>query len=266
LRVKDDWFADVSRNRVERAYFDYAALIVPESVPCILGGGEDWFAMEDLGGEHANWKTELLAGHLDPRPARLAGEVLGKIHGHSWGDPVARERFDTLENFHALRIESYLLTTARRVPEVSEILLEEADRLAATKQALVHGDFSPKNLLTGPGRLVVLDAECGWFGDPAFDTAFLLTHLHLKALIHPGAMELVPVFWDAYTAACGHDIEASTVRLLLCLLLARVHGKSPAEYLDAAQQDFVTRFVLARLPKPPTLGELGAAWRAALCP
>ncbi|MCB1236068.1 MAG: phosphotransferase [Verrucomicrobiae bacterium] len=261
LRVKDDWFADVSRNRVERAYFEYAASVAPDSVPRILGGGDDWFAMEDLGGDLRDWKADLIAGNLDPEPARRAGEVLGKLHARSWGDPVARERFDTVKNFHALRVESYLLTTADRVPEAAERLREEAARLAASKIALVHGDYSPKNLLIGPGRLVVLDAECGWFGDPAFDTAFLLTHLHLKALLHPGALDLVPIFWRAHSAACGHDIEAGTVRLLLCLLLARVHGKSPAEYLDESRRAFVTRFVLAHLPKPPSLDELGAAWR-----
>ena len=38
---------------------------------------------------------------------------------------------------------------------------------AATKRVLVHGDFSPKNLLAGAGGPVILDAECAWYGDPA---------------------------------------------------------------------------------------------------
>jgi hypothetical protein len=97
----------------------------------------------------------------------------------------------------------------------------------------------------------VLDAECAWFGDPAFDTAFLLTHLHLKALLHPHALALVPAFWSAYVAACVQDLEERTVKLLLCLLLARVHGKSPVEYLSEAQRAFITRFVLTHLPNPP---------------
>ncbi|MDZ4402632.1 aminoglycoside phosphotransferase family protein [Prosthecobacter sp.] len=260
LRVKDDWFADVSRNRVEQAFFEYAAPIIPESVPRILGGGDGWFAMEYLG-DMPNWKTSLLTGDADIATAKLAGEVLGRLHAASWLDDTARTRFDTLPNFHALRIEPYLLTTANRVPEVADLLRTEVARLAETKLALVHGDFSPKNLLTGPQRLIVLDAECAWFGDPAFDTAFLLTHLHLKALLHPQAIELVPAFWSAYTAACGRDLEERTVRLLLCFLLARVHGKSPVEYLSEAQRGFITRFVLAHLPHPPsTLAALTADW------
>lgn len=259
LRVKDDWFADLSRNRVEQDFFDYAAPIIPAHVPRILGRGEDWFAMEYLG-EMPNWKMKLFAGEIGLETARLAGDVLGRLHAASWLDEAAQERFATLPNFHALRIEPYLLTTASRVPEVADILRAEAARLAETKLALVHGDYSPKNLLVGPQRLIVLDAECAWFGDPAFDTAFMLTHLHLKALLHRDAIHLVPAFWSAYTKACGHDLEERTVRLLLCLLLARVHGKSPVEYLNESQQARVTRFVLTHLPHPPSLTALTASW------
>ena len=280
LRVQDDWFADVSRNRVEQAFFEYAAPIIPASVPRILGGGDGWFAMEYLGDELQNWKTSLLNGNTDIEPAQLSGEVLGRLHAASWTDPVAQERFNTLPNFHALRIEPYLLTTASRVPEAADILREEAARLADTRLALVHGDFSPKNLLIGPNRLIVLDAECAWFGDPAFDTAFMLTHLHLKALLHPQAIQLIPAFWSAYTAAlfvarhsysskasnaelefrATTNIESRTVKLLLCLLLARVHGKSPVEYLSASQCAYITRFVLKYLPQPPSLAALTASW------
>lgn len=260
LRVKDDWFVDVSRNRVEQSFFEYASPLMPAAVPRILGGGDGWFAMEYLGDELHNWKSQLLAGNIKNETAKLAGAVLGRLHAASWDDPVARERFDTLPNFQALRIDPYLLTTAERVPEAAEVLRAEAARLGATKLALVHGDFSPKNLLVGPQRLIVLDAECAWFGDPAFDAAFLLTHLHLKALLNSKALPLIPAFWTAYTTACDHDLEQRTVKLLLCLLLARVHGKSPAEYLSSAQRDLITRFVLSHLSRPPALDALTEAW------
>jgi aminoglycoside phosphotransferase (APT) family kinase protein len=259
LRVKDDWFADVSRNRVEQDFFDCAASIIPAHVPRLLGRGDGWFAMEYLG-EMPNWKTKLLSGDADESTAKLAGAVLGQLHASSWLDEAARNRFATLPNFHALRIEPYLLKTAERVPEVAPILRAEAARLAETQLALVHGDYSPKNLLVGPQRLIVLDAECAWFGDPAFDTAFMLTHLHLKVLLHPHAITLVPAFWSAYAHACGHDLEERTVKLLLCLLLARVHGKSPVEYLSEPQKAYVTRFVLAHLPHPPSLAALTESW------
>jgi aminoglycoside phosphotransferase (APT) family kinase protein len=275
LKVRDDWFADPSRNGVERAYLEYAARVAPGAVPRVLAGDAraGWFAMEYFGAGHANWKHELLAGRARASPARRAGALLGKLHRSSWGDPVARARFATGRNFHALRVEPYLLTTAARVPAVRAILKTEAKRLAATALALVHGDFSPKNLLVTPRRVVLLDAEVAWFGDPAFDTAFLLTHLHLKALVHrrrPGPfLQLAAAFWTSYTAAlAGHaskDLERRTVHLLLCLLLARVHGKSPAEYLTPPQRALVTAFAVRHLPRSPaTLRSLAAAWQSAI--
>src|SRR5665213_299642 len=36
LRVKDDWFADVGRNRVEQQFLGYAGGVAPEAVPKVL--------------------------------------------------------------------------------------------------------------------------------------------------------------------------------------------------------------------------------------
>ncbi|MBL9116819.1 MAG: aminoglycoside phosphotransferase family protein [Verrucomicrobiaceae bacterium] len=251
LKVRDDWFADVGRNKVEQAYLEFAATIVPESVPQVIATGEDWFAMEYLGNELRVWKSELMNGTWDVAIAEQAGEVLGRLHAASWCHRELAGRFATDDNFHSLRIEPYLLKTAERVPEVAAILQAEARRLSETKVALVHGDFSPKNLLVNRERLVVLDAECAWYGDPAFDTAFLLTHLFLKALLHSETAKLVESFWNSYHAQVTEDTSERTVLLVLCLMLARVHGKSPVEYLDARQQGIITEFCLAHLPKPP---------------
>jgi aminoglycoside phosphotransferase (APT) family kinase protein len=276
LRVRDDWFADVGRNRAEQDFFAYAAPVIPGAVPRILhadrAGG--WFAMDYLGDGLVNWKAELLAGRADPDAARLAGATLGRLHRASWGDPAARDRFATLADFTALRISPYLLSTAERVPSVGRLLRDEASRLASCGIALVHGDYSPKNLLVGPGRLVVLDAETAWYGDPAFDAAFLLTHLHLKALPRAADPErvlaLAGAFWGAYAGALGPrasaGLEARTAFLVLCLMLARVHGKSPVEYLpDPAPRRCVTDFACRHLPHPPgTIAALTEAWRGEL--
>lgn len=276
LRVRDDWYADVSRNRVEQAYLRLVSGLMPQSVPRVLFShpADGWFAMEFLDGTFANWKTLLLQNQAEAAHARRAGEILGRIHRATWGDPAVARAFATLENFRQLRLEPYLETTARRVPDLAALLRAEQERLSRTALALVHGDFSPKNILISPGRFVLLDAEVGWFGDPVFDTAFLLTHLHLKGLVHsadPGPLlALIPAFWAAYAAALGAradaDLERRIVRLLLCLLLARMHGKSPVEYLpDPVQREFVTEFVRTHLPRPPErIAEITTAWHAAL--
>lgn len=273
LKVRDDWFADVSRNQVEQNYLRRVAKITPGHVPRVLHAQPDegWFAMEFLGSDFVNWKNALLENRADPASATNAGEILGRIHRATWGDPVVAQEFATLENFQQLRLEPYLETTAERVPDLAPLLRAEKERLAQTTLCLVHGDFSPKNILISPERLVVVDAEVGWFGDPVFDTAFLLTHFHLKALLHATnsgpVLSLVPKFWQAYSTALGSDagadLESRTVRLVLCLLLARVHGKSPVEYLtQSSQRDFLTAFVRQHLAQPfPSLSLLTASWQ-----
>jgi tRNA A-37 threonylcarbamoyl transferase component Bud32 len=277
LKVKDDWYADISRNQVEEAYLRRVDAIVPGCTPRILASNPaaGWFAMELLGDDFLNWKTQLLQNHPVLNHAERAGMTLGRIHAKTWGDPTVAREFATLENFRQLRLEPYLETTAQRVPALASLLRSEKERLAVTTIALVHGDFSPKNILQSPDRMVLLDAEVGWYGDPVFDTAFLLTHFCLKALLHADEPEailsLVPAFWQSYTRELGPHadtgLEQRTVRLTLCLLLARIHGKSPVEYLtNSTQTQFVTAFVQQHLPNPPEhLTELTAVWQKGLC-
>jgi aminoglycoside phosphotransferase (APT) family kinase protein len=261
LRVRDDWRADPTRNRFEWEWFQYAGRVVPDAVPKILCVDESagWFAMEYFGAPWRTWKVDLLAGEFDPAVARRAGATLGQLHRASWGDPDLRRRFATLRNFTELRLSPYLLTTAERVPDLRPWLQHEAEQLASASVALVHGDYSPKNLLVAPERLVVLDAEVAWYGDPAFDIAFLLNHLVLKALLHApasaGLLALAAEAWEAYGRQLGDPraaaLEPRVVRLVLALMLARVHGKSPVEYLDAPRQAWVTRFVGQWALQPP---------------
>lgn len=273
LKVRDDWFANPERNRAEQAWFDYVGGFASQAVPRILYRGADWFAMEFLGTGLALWKDELLAGRAQSCHAAAAGGILGQVHRVSWQEPKARTTFATGRDFYDLRIAPYLITTGERLPALREHFAAEAARLAATGLALVHGDYSPKNILVGDGRLVVLDAEVAWFGDPAFDLSFLLTHLHLKAVRRgaeaPAVLALVDAFWRAYVEALGSPfdaaLEARTVCLLQMILLARVHGKSPVEYLSPAQQAFVTRTLTPWIARPAeTISSFTQAWGRAM--
>jgi aminoglycoside phosphotransferase (APT) family kinase protein len=279
LRVKDDWFADTVRNRYEQAYMRYANEIVPGSVPRILHADHDrnFFAMEYLGAGWTNWKTELLAGRIEARYGRIAGETLGAIHQASWDESALREAFATTGNFIKLRIEPYLLTTGARNPTLETHFKAEARRLASVSLALVHGDFSPKNIMLHPSsaRMMILDCEVAWFGDPAFDVAFFANHLLLKALHRPadkeGHLSIMTSFLKAYRIGLGRywskALETRATRLLLMLLLARVDGKSPVEYLldKPGKLGLVREFVTRELPRPPdTFATLAAKWSAAL--
>lgn len=254
LRVKDDWFADVSRNRHEWEYMRYVAKFLPAAVPELrhCSATENYFAMEHLNGGFSNWKQLLLAGQANVEHAAGAGNVLAQIHQHSAGDPEAARVFDTTPNFTQLRLEPYLLATGAKHPSLRAKFEAEAARLAGTRECLVHGDFSPKNILVSRDRMVVLDCEVAWYGDPAFDLAFLLNHFFLKSLLHQprdiGMKLMIEKFWSSYQAVRPTpDLDARVSRLLPMLLLARVDGKSPVEYLDSARQQFVRTFAQSRL-------------------
>ena len=184
-----------------------------------------------------------------------------------WLGDCARQ-FATDAGFHAIRLEPYLLATARVHPDVAARLQFLASRTAATRTALVHGDVSPKNILVGPQGPVFLDAECAWYGDPAFDLAFCLNHLLLKCCWVPQAQARLLECFDALAASylavhAPGGIEERAATLLPGLLLARVDGKSPVEYLtDDTQKARVRRVARALLVAPPErLSEVRTAWQ-----
>ena len=254
LKVKDDWFADPRRNLNEQAYLRYVQTLLPAAVPRVIFASDEhfYFAMEYLGDGYAVWKTQLLAGECDLSTAKTAAEQLATIHAASRGDAALAKRFDTTDDFVQLRVEPYLTTTGQRHPALRAKFDAEASRLRDTHECLVHGDYSPKNLLVGEGRVVILDCEVAWYGDPAFDLGFLMNHLLLKGLHHDGRVRelshMADVAANAYAAALGdaawsRTVADRTATLLPMLLLARVDGKSPVEYLSDDQRQFVRDFV-----------------------
>ena len=273
LKVSADWQAPVSRNAYEWAWMQFAVEHCPDNVPRPLAHDPDagLFAMSFLDpAQHQVWKQQLMAGDVSIETARAVGRLLGRLHAASAGDPRLAKDFDTGDNFYALRIEPYLIATAEVYPPVAVRLTELAERTAAGRIALVHGDVSPKNILVGPRGPVLLDAECAWFGDPAFDLAFCLNHLLLKCLV-PGARrsELMTAFAalvEAYFEQANWEslgaLETRTAELLPALLLARVDGKSPVEYLTQEhQRTHVRSHALALLQQPANhLSAISELW------
>ncbi len=277
LRVAQLWEAPVERNAYERRWLEAANAIVPGVAPRVLAGGEDddagagCFAMEYLP-DLPVWKAELRAGRVDAAFAADVGRKLCAIHNATARRADVAAAFATDASFYALRLEPYLVATGR----VHEALRGELERLAEvtakTRLALVHGDVSPKNILVGPRGPVFLDAECAWYGDPAFDLAFCLNHLLLKGIWIPGfKSEYLDCFHslaNQYLQSVDWEhpgaLERRAAALLPGLLLARVDGKSPVEYVtEAAQKARIRAFAARLLQAPPaTLAEIGGAWRA----
>ncbi len=277
LRVAADWRAPVERNHFEAAWMRTVAGILPEAVPRLLGEDRQagLFAMEFLDPEtFPPWKRELMAGRVDPAAAVAVGRTLARIHERTAGRPAIARRFATDALFEALRIDPYLRATARARPEVADRLRELAAVTTSTRRALVHGDVSPKNILLGPRGPVFLDAECAWYGDPAFDLAFCLNHLLLKAVHRPDRRESLLACFSALLEAYLGDVRfvppgelaRRTARLLPALLLARIDGKSPVEYLvNEEQRGFVREAAIRFLREPPDRPEtIATSWQREL--
>ncbi|WP_421724399.1 phosphotransferase family protein [Bauldia sp.] len=274
LAVEDDWFAPVERNRFERNWYAIASERVPGVAPAVLGYDDDllFFAMAWLDPDHYSlWKPDLMKGRVDRDFAATVGEKLAEVHAATAGDRAIAAAFPTGRLFEALRLEPYLRATGQRHPDLSDALGSLADRTAATETALVHGDVSPKNIMKGPKSVpVFLDAECAWYGDPAFDLAFCLNHLLLKCIAAPQASrDLIAAFGamhESYMAGVNweprEDLEARAASLLPALLLARVDGKSPVEYItDDDQRAVVRRVAVPLIKEPPaSLADISNAW------
>ena len=263
LKVTKLWEAPVERNRYEADWFRVAAEAVPGAAPRVLAEGEGVFAMEYLDpARHPVWKALLAEGRADPAFAAKVGASLGRIHAASAGREDIARRFATDAIFHAIRIEPYLSCLG---------LHELAARTARTKVCLVHGDVSPKNILAGPAGPIFLDAECAWYGDPAFDLAFCLNHLLLKCLWVPRAKAAFLACFDAlaqaYLEAVSFEgVEARAASLLPAFLLARVDGKSPVEYLTRESDKETVRTTARPLlaNAPARLAQVRDAWQRSL--
>ncbi len=265
LRVQEEWFSDPSRIHREAAGMRcLGELLPPGNVPAFLFEDEvrHVVGMSAVPQPHRNWKSMLLEGNLQDGHVVQFGELLGIIHRRgSEPDRNLDKAFADRSYFESLRLEPYYLFTAGKVHQAG---LFFNNLVAGTRQyrlTLVHGDYSPKNILVYNDQLVLLDHEVIHFGDPAFDLGFSLTHLlskahHLesKRLAFAQAAEL---FWHTYIRQLGQvawleGLEERAVRHTLGCLLARVAGRSPLEYLSMMERHHQQEYVLTLLDPLPT--------------
>jgi 5-methylthioribose kinase len=252
LRVRDDWRSD--RGRVFREAEAMQALhpLLGDSVPEVIHVDREnyLFLMTAALTGSTVWKESLLLGHVSPAVAREAGRLLARMITAAPAGSEVQRRFEDRAVFDQLRIDPYYRTTARRNPGVASELRELIADSWQIRTALVHGDYSPKNMLVRGDHITLIDLEVVHWGDPAFDSGFLLNHLLLKSLHQPQFwhlyVEAAREFWKALTTglgvAAGSDFERMTTRHLGALMLARIDGKSPVEYIqDDNTKDRVRR-------------------------
>jgi len=254
--VADEWIVPRDRAVDEARALELMAVITPGSVPRLLDVDPSSYAlvMEEAPAAWRPWKSMLLEGEADTAVARRLGEVLAALHGRT-----ADVGLGSAESFDAQRVDPYFRTIQRRHPELAGEIEAYVGRLLATDRCVVHGDYSPKNVLVGGAGLWVIDWEIVHRGDPAFDVAFLLNHLLLKTIHGREARAGHEACGRAFLDAYGAELDMTYVLGLVgCLMLARVDGKSPAEYLTEPEREHARSTGITLLTEPSA--SLPDAW------
>lgn len=270
LRVQAEWWCSPQRIHREAGGLRVLnELLPPGTTPLFVY--EDHTAhvlvMTAVPQPHTNWKESLLAGQVEKTHITQFGTLLGTMHreGYQRRETISQAFGDTTY-FETLRLEPYYRYAATQVPQAASFYAELIDATTQRRLTLVHGDYSPKNVLVHHEGLVLLDYEVIHYGDPAFDLGFGLTHLLSKAhhlpLYRAQLAQAARQFWSHYAATLGDvpwqaALEPMAVRHSLGCLLARVDGRSPLEYLSRPERARQRAAVVALMARPPeTIDEL----------
>lgn len=262
LRVQEHWPADRSRIVREWTAIEWLASSLPHgSVPAVIFHDEEncLFAMSAAPADARTWKSLLLEGAVNLHIAARVAFMLANIYAATWGAPNWEAAFGDQTAFDQLRLDPYYRFTASRHPDLAGHFEERIQQARQQRFCLVHGDWSPKNFLVLDDRITAIDFEVVHYGDPSFDGAFLLNHLLLKTFHHPQwanrYAEAAAEFWQVLMERLPAEqrrFESATIRHLGCLLLARIDGKSPAEYIrDESVKDKIRHYARRLIVKPP---------------
>lgn len=264
LRVEDEWFSPTDRILTEFAALEVYGSLLPGQVPEPVRQDRERniIAMAAVPEPHANWKTRLLQGCVDPGSWQEFGRMLAHVHDK------ARPQIDRLParlqskmHFHSLRLDPYYLVSGLRVPRAADFMQDLVNAATNSRNTLVHGDYSPKNVLLQDRRLWLLDFEVSHVGTPWFDVGFALTHALAKALWSPlrrtQFLQGAEAFWDGYRQRSGPALaqdggEAAGCRHTAGCLLARAVGRSRLEYLNDAQLDRQCALALGLMANLPS--------------
>lgn len=270
LRVEVEWHSCRSRINREALALKWLVELTPPGTitPLVFHDPDNYlFAMQAVPRPHENWKSVLLSGRVRFEHFEQAGKLLGTIHKSIRGteDEFAAE-FRDRSFFESLRLEPFYRYSSCQVPAAACFLDRLIKDTLSCRSTLVHGDFSPKNILIYEKRLVLIDHEVVHLGDGAFDLGFCLAHFLSKANHIPelrtSIAKAVQRFWQAYCkeeAGVDEYLEERAIRHTLGCLLARVAGRSTLEYLTdeerSRQRDVVLDMMSDRPNEVPAFAD-----------
>jgi 5-methylthioribose kinase len=262
LKTKAKWVADQRRAIVEADAMQTYHAITPDNVPQLIDCDPEAFTltMSRLPRSCTNWKIDMLEGRIHPEMGAKLGEVLAKWHNATAVDAAIKSKFLEGELFEQLRVSPFYRAVASKNMNLQDSINELIDEITTEKIALVHGDFSPKNIMaTTDHSPVVLDFEVAHTGNPVFDLAFLSAHLLCKIIATDNQenkellVQTATEFFNKYSQTTRLVISANLSKHTALIALARVEGVSPVNYLSPVQAER-----LMNLTKAALLGSSGS--------
>lgn len=250
LRVSETWLATTERTVNEAQAIALVHSRTPQAVPEVLHTDAYHHAVViSAAPQHwTDWKQHLMAGVVSPQVGRVLGDLLGRWHTELDMQDACEAGLLDPTAFDQLRIDPYYRASAHASSTFASAMLTAADELTSARSSLVHGDFSPKNVLVGEkDQVCVIDFEVAHWGNPIFDVAFLISHLAIKTVHIPQNQYMLyctaEQFWSAYQARVPGEFQPETqlARHVAALMVARVLGKSPVDYLTPSEQQSVLR-------------------------
>jgi aminoglycoside phosphotransferase (APT) family kinase protein len=271
--------ASLARSAYETRWLRLAREIVPESAPDVIAEhpGAGMFVMEFLDPErYPAWSRVLEGERVEPWIAAEIGHLLGRLHAASATSSGIQQRFPSATNFRALSVTPRLRDAAAVHADCTAALEAVYNRLDQHRIALVHGAFTPDNVLVGPRGPVVVDADCATCGDPVFDFAAMLAELALWMLWRPRKRAEYAACFDTFhrtylphvTWEMTRVAEARAAQLVPALLLGALEAPAPARrVVDPAEEANAREAARTLLTEPVArLDALRDAWIEAIAP
>jgi len=259
LRTPSLWQADTSRGFAEAEALECYGRLTPSSVPRVVWRHPQapLLVIEAAPQTWQEWREQMLhaeIGSPELGSARLCaigrhlGSTLSTWHVRTRDVAALPEVLRSGDRLRTLRTDPFHRATALEVPMIGSRLTELAIELERAQTCLVHGDFSPKNVLVNPPGahalgVWMLDAEVAHVGDPALDVAYFSAHLACKAVARPELAEPLNLARQAFEKA--YRAESSLVDARRwndhtgAILAARIRGVSRGSYLSEEAESFV---------------------------
>ena len=267
LRVTELWESDPGRVVAEAAALRWFHDLSPDHVPEPLAVIESFNAvvLPRAAQPSPDLRQVLLE---DPTVISVElGAGIGALLARWHQSDPSEARGTVLDDYSrltSLRVDPFYRNMATKWPQYAGRIVEAADELLQTSHAVIHGDFTPKNLLVLGEGFWVIDTETAHIGHPVLDTASMLAHLLLKEIHHRDdevKSQAVRGFRVAFDRALGESAMSRPASLGIhigTIMGVRVDGRSRVSYLsDAARTS--ARAVASALLEGATVDEAMSA-------